>query len=114
MIGIDVVDVARLRALLERTPRLEERLFTTEERAYCRAFADPVRHLAGTLAAKEAVLKAARLGTLPGWAQRVVVRRDEDGVPHAHVAGRDDLERVEVSISHDAGIAVAAALTPSR
>ncbi|HEX2235707.1 MAG TPA: 4'-phosphopantetheinyl transferase superfamily protein, partial [Actinomycetota bacterium] len=63
MIGVDVVDIERLRAVLERRPRMEERLFTPAERAYCSGRVNPVEHLAGTLAAKEAVIKALRLGS---------------------------------------------------
>ncbi len=76
MIGIDVVDVERFRAALERSPNLPRRLFTDEERAYCTRGSDPVRHMAGTLAAKEAVIKALALGNLAAWARRVEVRRE--------------------------------------
>jgi holo-[acyl-carrier protein] synthase len=63
-IGIDVVEVDRLAAQMERTPEFAERIFTAGERAYCerrrrRRFA----HYAGRFAAKEAAFKA--LGT--GW-----------------------------------------------
>ena len=109
MIGIDVVDVARLRTALERSPKLEARLFTPAERAYCRSRRNRVQHLAGTLAAKEAVIKALRLGPLPAWAQRIEVRRSSDGVPSAVVAGTE----VPVSISHDGPVAVAVALAQS-
>jgi holo-[acyl-carrier protein] synthase len=108
VIGVDVVDVGRLQTALERSPKLEARLFTSAERAYCRSRHNWIQHLAGTLAAKEAVIKALRLGTLPAWAQRIEVRRDPDGVPSAVVAGT----QVLVSISHDGPVAVAVALAP--
>ena len=108
MIGIDVVDMARLARALERAPGLEARLFTKTERAYCRAKQDPVTRLAGTLAAKEAVIKALQLGPLVAWAWRIEVTRTEAGAPLARIEGRDEV--VQLSISHDGGVAVAVAL----
>jgi holo-[acyl-carrier protein] synthase len=109
MLGIDVVDIERLRKALERSPRLEERLFRKEERTYCRRGYDPIIHFAGTLAAKEAVIKALRLGPLAAWASRIEIARDADGVPTATVDGRPGA-KLEISISHDGPVAVAIAL----
>lgn len=109
MIGIDIVDVARFGEVLERAGGLEERLFTKSERAYCDTRGNRTRHLAGTLAAKEAVIKAARLGSLVAWARRIEISRGTDGAPQAAVKDRRDLE-VSLSISHDMGWAAAAAV----
>jgi holo-[acyl-carrier protein] synthase len=108
MLGIDLVSISRLRAVLSRSPGLEARLFSTNERSYCRSKPDPVRHFAGTLAAKEAVIKAARLGQLVAWARRIEITRDATGVPSVSVDGRDGA--LSVSISHDADSAVAVAM----
>ena len=108
MIGVDVVDVHRMRSVLDRSPRLAEKLFTEAERAYCTRASDPVLHFAGTFAAKEAIVKALRLPSLLSWARRIEIVRDEDGVPAAHIEGRPDT--VEISISHDGPVAVAVAL----
>jgi len=51
-IGIDVVDIARFKESLERTPHLAEKLFTESERT------KPVASLAARFAAKEALYKA--------------------------------------------------------
>jgi holo-[acyl-carrier protein] synthase len=112
MVGVDIVDIERLRAMLDDTPGLERRLFTEAERFYCRARRDPVTHLAGTLAAKEAVIKVLRLGPLTAWARRIEIVRDDSGVPSAHVrrGPAPVSEIVTVSISHDGGVAVAVAL----
>jgi holo-[acyl-carrier protein] synthase len=110
MVGVDVVDIGRLRAALLRTPTLERRLFTVAERTYCRGAPDPVIHFAGTLAAKEAVIKALRLGSLAAWAGRVEIARDAGGAPQARVGDR----AIEVSISHDGPVAVAIALALAR
>jgi holo-[acyl-carrier protein] synthase len=108
MIGIDLVSISRLRTVLERSPGLEARVFSGVERGYCQSMADPVRHLAGTLAAKEAVIKAARLGRLVVWARRIEIIRDTDGVPAASIDGR--AAPMAMSISHDADMAVAVAM----
>lgn len=110
MIGIDAVPIERLRSLLERQPAAESRLFTPVERAYCRAHPDPVLHLAGTLATKEAVIKAASLGPLVSWCRRIEVHRDGSGAPTVSIDGMPH-RGVHVSISHDGGIAVAVAVT---
>ena len=61
LLGFDLVEVGRLRTALSRHPRLEQRLFTDAEVAYCHAHGDPTPHLAARFAAKESVGKA--LGT---------------------------------------------------
>jgi holo-[acyl-carrier protein] synthase len=106
VIGIDVVDVERLGSALARSPGLERRLFSSEEIEYCRRKADPIPHLAGTLAAKEAVIKSMRLGPLVAWSRRIEISRD-NGVPSARVGDKS----VEISISHDGGIATAIAVS---
>lgn len=108
MLGIDLVTISRLRGALERSPKLEDRLFSEVERTYCRSMPDPVRHFAGTLAAKEAVIKATRSGRLVAWARRIEISRDAAGVPSVAIDGR--VAPISVSISHDGDTAVAAAM----
>jgi holo-[acyl-carrier protein] synthase len=115
-IGVDVVDVERLAAQMERAPEFAERIFTVGERAYCerrrrRRFA----HYAGRFAAKEAVFKA--LGT--GWSgdlrwTDVEVVPTTLGAPvlKLHGAARrlaDEagVSEATVSLSHSRGVAVA-------
>ncbi|MFN2388552.1 MAG: holo-ACP synthase [Actinomycetota bacterium] len=107
--GIDIVDIERLRAALERQPAIEPRLFAPSEISYCRARRDPVVHLAGRLAAKEAVIKVLRVGKLPVWARRISVENDPDGAPTCRVDSPDGTRALGVSISHDGGSAVAVA-----
>jgi holo-[acyl-carrier protein] synthase len=105
MLGIDVVDVERFRALLDRAPAFAERFFTAAERDHSNAFQDPELRLAATFAAKEAVMKALRLTPAPAWARRIEITRSGDGSPAAIVFGRE----ISISISHDGGVAVAVA-----
>ena len=60
-LGVDIVEIARMRRILERTPSFREKVFSEEERSYCESTANPEVHYATRFAAKEAVLKA--LGT---------------------------------------------------
>jgi holo-[acyl-carrier protein] synthase len=108
MVGVDVVDIERLRRSLKHSPDLGGQLFTSAERNYCARYGDPVIHLAGTLAAKEAVVKAMGLGTLPGAVLHVEIQHDDSGAPHALVEG-DGSSPIELSISHDGPVAVAVA-----
>ena len=106
-VGIDVVDLARFAATLERVPRLAERLFTPAERAL------PVRSLAGRFAVKEAMAKA--LGSPGGMSwQDVSVLRGLHGKPElviegsvARLADELGITNWHVSISHDGPVAVA-------
>jgi holo-[acyl-carrier protein] synthase len=106
-VGVDVVDLARFERALDRTPRLRDRLFTPDERAL------PVRSLASRFAAKEALLKA--LGDTSGarWHDMRVVS-DAEGNPDLVVSGRvaeiaaaRGIATLHVSLSHDAGVAIA-------
>ncbi len=68
-IGIDLVEVARVRELLEKHgARFKQRTFTAGEIAYCDACAQPAMHYAARFAAKEAVAKALGTGL---WAEGV-------------------------------------------
>ena len=61
-IGVDLCEVDRMRAALERTPTLRARVFTDDEQAYCDRRKDPTERYAARFAAKEAVLKAMGVG----------------------------------------------------
>ena len=112
-VGIDVVDIERFGASLERTPGLAERLFTPAE-AQLR-----LASLAARFAAKEALAKA--LGAPIGLAwQDAEIRTEETGRPWFEMSGtvRARAEElgvghVHVSLSHDAGIASAVVVLES-
>jgi holo-[acyl-carrier protein] synthase len=83
-IGIDIIEVARIREVLLRTPRFAERVFTEAERAYCDSRgAVAAQHYAARFAAKEAALKALQTGWRGGisW-QDVEVSARESGSPY--------------------------------
>jgi holo-[acyl-carrier protein] synthase len=108
-IGIDLIEIERIEAVLERRPRLAERLFTEGELAYARDRARPGRHLAARFAAKEAVIKA--LGTAVPPASIEVVAGEPPRVALSGraaevAAGRE----VSVSLTHSRDNAAAVAL----
>jgi len=121
-LGMDLMQIDRLEAVLaKRGERFRQRVFTPEEQAYCERRARPATHYAGRYAVKEAVMKV--LGT--GWAHGVrwvdiEVRRAPGAAPEAHLHGvsaeiarRRGIERIHITITHDAGIAAAVAVGES-
>ena len=117
MIGVDIVEVPRFRALLARRPRIVERLFAPGERAYAQARPDPTERLAARFAAKEAVMKALGAGFGDVSFREVEVVRATGGQPNIRLAGRaaDRARRAGVtgwhlSLSHTANLAIAVAV----
>jgi holo-[acyl-carrier protein] synthase len=115
-VGVDVMQVARLVQSLERFgERMERRLFTAGELAYCRTHKDPMPHLAARFAAKEAASKALGTGMSQGvgWTQ-IEVLQPGGRVPELVFTGAA-LERFRavgatrshLTLTHDGGIAIA-------
>jgi holo-[acyl-carrier protein] synthase len=114
-VGIDAVEVARLRRLLERLPRAYERLFSAQERAYSDDFADPYPRYAARFAAKEAVGKALGIGIIGFvWREIEVLSGGQPKIAlcgHvADIAAHLGVTRIELSLSHTAGMAYAVAV----
>lgn len=118
-IGVDVVDIARFERALQRTPTLTSRLFSESEQLKD-GVARPLRSLAGRFAAKEALIKA--LGDSSGvtWHDMRVVA-DTLGNPSFEllnstksIAERRGITSVHLSMSHDAGIAIAYVVAEAR
>lgn len=115
-VGVDIVDIGRLRRAMERQgERFIRRVYTEGEQEYCRAHRDPVPYFAARFAAKEALFKA--LGT--GWSQGITwrdadVQRADSGAPRLALAGRaEEISRnlgtkaVHISLSHSEEAAIA-------
>jgi len=82
-IGIDAVDIARFRSLLDRRPSLAERLFTSGERSV----GSGVAGLAARFAAKEATMKALGVGLGAFRFHDVEVVKLDGGAPELRVTG---------------------------
>ena len=113
-VGVDVVDVDRMKFALERTPRIRQRLFTEAEIAYCEKFRFAERHYAGRWAAKEAVTKALGCGLIQ-WNGVEVIRRHHQA-PTVRIFGKIERfaavigvreEELQISITHSELSAVA-------
>jgi len=87
-VGIDAVELDRFRLALARTPRLAERLFSDDERAYAARRRDPTERLAARFAAKEAVMKAMGVGLWAFNFRDVEVVRAPSGAPTVHLTGK--------------------------
>ncbi len=115
-IGIDIIEVYRIRETISRTPRFLERVYTESERAYCESKgAAAAQSYAARFAAKEAFLKALKTG----WRGKITwhdveIRSDADGVPSLKIEGeaQNILEnlganQIHLSLSHTTEHAVA-------
>jgi len=114
-IGMDATDLPRIARTLQRYgERFLHRIFTDAEVAYCTRRRDPVPHLAGRFAVKEAAMKALGTGHSRGvlWKDVEVVRAG--GPPqlrfHGGAARRAEamgVRRSLVTITHSQGLALA-------
>ncbi|WP_097866699.1 holo-ACP synthase [Streptomyces sp. rh34] len=112
-VGIDVAEIERFGAALERTPQLADRLFVDSELTLPSGERRGTASLAARFAAKEALAKA--LGAPGGllWSD-AEVWVEESGQPRLRVRGTVAARAAElgvrswhVSLSHDAGVASA-------
>lgn len=113
-VGTDLVDIERLRCVIERTPAITSRLFTDAEQAYAESSADPARPYAARFAAKEAVLKSLGLGLGAMRFAEIEVVRHESGRPELVLSGqasqlaeRHGAAEFLVSLSHTHALASA-------
>lgn len=118
-IGIDVVQITRMRDVIDRwDERFLRRVFTDGEIAYCRARRDPVPHFAARFAAKEAGLKALGTGLRMGihW-RELEVQRERGQAPTLVLRGRSyeigvarGGGRMLLTLTHDGDYALAQAM----
>ena len=71
-VGVDAIEISRIRRALERYPAFRERCFTPAEIAYCDGRRNPAESYAGRFAGKEAVGKALGFGVARAFAWRDV------------------------------------------
>lgn len=113
-LGLDVIPISRIAAMLARYgARLEQRLFTDDERAYCRGRGVPAQHFAVRFAAKEALLKAIGAPSGLRW-REIEVLPGPGGAPELRLTGaaadaasaRGAVHR-HVSLTHAGDVAAA-------
>ncbi len=114
--GVDIVEVPRVAAAMERFGRrFLERIFTPEEMRYCDSKRNRVERYAARFAAKEAALKALGTGWKRGIAWREVeVGRAPGGRPTLHFSGKAGefaaglgMKRASLSLTHTEQLAMA-------
>jgi holo-[acyl-carrier protein] synthase len=106
--GIDIIEVKRIQAVMERDIGFREKIFTQGEITYCETKKNKYQHYAARFSAKEAFLKA--IGT--GWRfgirfGDIDVYHDDFGKPLIRLTGkaeelalRDGISKIHVSLSH--------------
>ena len=115
-VGVDLIEIDRIRRALERYPGFKERCFTEAERAYCDSRPNPPQHYAARFAGKEAVGKALGFGVARAFAWRDVeiVGRPKFGVQlHGRLAAwaeRFGTGEIDVSMTHSRELASAVAV----
>jgi holo-[acyl-carrier protein] synthase len=114
-VGIDLIEIARVRRALERHgDGFRERCFTESERTYCDSRPNPAQHYAGRFAAKEAVGKALGSGVYFTWREIEIRGRPKPGVQlsgrTALYAERVGAGQIELSMTHSRELAAAVAV----
>ena len=121
--GIDIVEVYRIRAAVEKHGKnFIARIFTPREIAYSNSRRFSYQHLAGRFAVKEACLKA--LGSARRWPiqwTQIEILNDEWGRPVVEfhddalkLKNKRRVSEVIVSLSHSKNYAVANAILMGR
>lgn len=113
-IGVDICDVSRFEKLKHNQAFLE-RVFSTEELAYCLPKKRAAESLASRFAAKEAFVKALGTGLREGLRLvEIEVNKDELGKPFFKFYGRTskivaerDIHNTMLSLSHEKTMAIA-------
>ncbi|MCX6244969.1 MAG: holo-ACP synthase [Bacteroidetes bacterium] len=113
--GTDIIEVARIKTVMERDIGFREKIFTPGEIAYCETKKHKFENYAARFSAKEAFMKA--IGT--GWRfgirfADIDVYHDEYGKPLIRLTGkaeelalRERISKIHVSLSHVKEIATA-------
>ncbi len=118
-VGIDMIEIDRVRRVLGRHPeRFIRRVYTPEEAAFCRG---RVPELAARFAAKEAVMKALGTGARSVAWRDIEVLPDRRGKPLVYLYGgaatraeRIGLEAIDISLSHLDSFAIASVVCTAK
>ncbi len=112
-VGLDVIEIERIRNALERHPSFRERCFTPDERAYCDGRPNPAQHYAARFAGKEAVGKALGFGVARAfaWKDIEIAGRPKPSVTlagrTAEWAERTGAGAIDLSMTHAREVAAA-------
>jgi holo-[acyl-carrier protein] synthase len=116
--GVDIVDILRIKHVMERRKLFKKKVFTSYETSFCSARSNPFPHFAARFAAKEACLKALGIG-LGGFGgvnrlKEIEVKSEQTGQPIIFLSGSvkkltiaKSITQITVSLSHTLELAVA-------
>lgn len=121
-LGIDIIEVDRIKRLVSRQDRFIQRIFTQGEVEYCECKKNKDQNYAARFAVKEAFLKAIGTGWREGVAfKEIEVVNNEKGKPELVLSGTAqkitqgmDVTNVQVSISHLKHIAIGMVILESQ
>lgn len=121
-IGVDAVEVERVRRAVQKSAgSFAQKVFTQAERRYCLAQAKPWESFAARFAAKEAVLKALKVGVTPARLPEVEVKIARGQGPSVALSGvtkraaaAQRVGRVWISLTHTADTAIAFAVAEKK
>ena len=112
LVGNDIVETQRIQNLIEKyKDAFLNRIFTDEEKLYCKSRVHPEIHFSGRFAAKEAVKKIL-LQENPNSVvplRNIEIIRDADNPPIIRIKKYPD-KKIQISISHTDNYATAVAL----
>lgn len=117
-IGIDIIEVMRIKVAVEKNKTFINRIFRPEEIKYSERGVFRYEELAGRFAVKEAVLKALKVGWRQGIAFKdIAVLNETSGAPYVVLNGRTKdisnnlmIKKIFVSISHTKTLAIGLAI----
>lgn len=120
-IGIDIIEIDRIKNAIERNPRFLEKIFTREEIKYFESRGMKIESIAGNFAAKEAISKSIGTGIRQFNFSDIEVLRNEIGKPIVKTYNNlkqicidYNVLEIKVSISHGKDYAVANAITITK
>ena len=115
-VGVDLIEIDRVRRTLARYAGFRARCFTEAERAYCESRPNPAQHYAARFAGKEAVGKALGFGVAVhfAWREIEIAGRPKPSVRLsgrlAERAAKLGAGEVELSMTHSKELAAAVAV----
>lgn len=116
-VGIDIVEIRRIKNAIERNDRFLEKIFTASEIEYLKSRNLRPEYIAGRFAAKEAVAKALGTGFRGFDFRDIEIERTTLGKPIVSLKGKAKLIakkegpwNIHLSISHGEDSAVAYAI----
>lgn len=124
-IGIDLVEVDRIKRLINKYPKFLNRFFTKNEINYCNNKKNRYIHFAGKFAAKEAIIKSIGFGNNALKLKEIEINNtsntNKNSIPKVilhgsalSLANKRDIEEILISITHTKKMAIAIAYTRGK